>query len=70
MSRSTWTDHAWELLHEAPQPPALHKALGETFPETMRALETRIQAFDFEGAEDAADELQTLFRNPGRTPSP
>ena len=29
MNRSTWTDHAWELLHEASQPPALHMALDE-----------------------------------------
>ena len=29
MNRSTWTDHAWELLHETSQPPALHMALDE-----------------------------------------
>ncbi|MFF8726352.1 biotin/lipoate A/B protein ligase family protein [Streptomyces sp. NPDC015171] len=24
-----WTDYAWQLIHEAPQPPALHMALDE-----------------------------------------
>jgi lipoate-protein ligase A len=29
MSRSDWLDHAWELVHEPPQSPALHMALDE-----------------------------------------
>ena len=37
MSRSTWTDHAWELLHEAPQPPALHMALDEVLLDEVAA---------------------------------
>ena len=41
MSRSTWTDHAWELLHEAPQPPALHMALDEVLLDEVAALAAR-----------------------------
>ena len=29
MSRSHWNDHDWHLIHEAPQPPALHMALDQ-----------------------------------------
>lgn len=29
MSRSTWQDHDWQLIHDGPQPPALHMALDE-----------------------------------------
>ena len=46
--------------------PALQKALGGSHPATMRELETRIKAFDFEGAEDAVAELLALLQDPGR----
>ncbi len=29
MTRTDWRDHDWQLLHGAPQPPALHMALDE-----------------------------------------
>lgn len=29
MSRSAWSDHDWQLIHDGPQPPALHMALDE-----------------------------------------
>jgi len=29
MSRTDWRDHAWQLIHTDPQPPALHMALDE-----------------------------------------
>ncbi|MGN6455531.1 MAG: lipoate--protein ligase family protein, partial [Achromobacter mucicolens] len=27
MSRTDWNDYDWQLIHEGPQPPALHMAL-------------------------------------------
>ncbi|HET6806425.1 MAG TPA: biotin/lipoate A/B protein ligase family protein [Frateuria sp.] len=29
MTRTLWQDHAWQLIHTDPQPPALHMALDE-----------------------------------------
>ena len=29
MTRTLWRDHAWQLIHTDPQPPALHMALDE-----------------------------------------
>ena len=29
MTRSTWADHDWQIIHTAPQPPALHMALDD-----------------------------------------
>ena len=29
MTRSTWADHDWQVIHTAPQPPALHMALDD-----------------------------------------
>lgn len=29
MTRTLWRDHAWQLIHAEPQPPALHMALDE-----------------------------------------
>jgi len=37
MSRSHWLDHAWELVHEAPQAPALHMALDEVMLDEVSA---------------------------------
>ena len=37
MSRSTWRDHAWELVHEPPQSPALHMALDDVFVDEVSA---------------------------------
>lgn len=37
MSRSTWTDHAWQLVHAGPQSPALHMALDEVITEEVAA---------------------------------
>ena len=48
--------------------PALRQALGEIFPEAIRELETRIEAFDFEGAENTVETLLARIQSPGRTP--
>jgi lipoate-protein ligase A len=37
MSRSAWLDHAWELVHEAPQSPAMHMALDEVMVDEVAA---------------------------------
>ena len=37
MSRSAWLDHAWELVHEPPQSPALHMALDEVMVDEVSA---------------------------------
>ena len=37
MSRSSWGDHAWQLIHAAPQTPALHMALDEVLTEEVSA---------------------------------
>jgi lipoate-protein ligase A len=37
MSRSAWTDHAWHLVHEAPQSPALHMALDDVLVDEVSA---------------------------------
>jgi lipoate-protein ligase A len=37
MSRSGWGDHAWRLIHTAPQAPALHMALDEVLVEEVAA---------------------------------
>ena len=29
MTRSSWADHDWQVIHTAPQPPALHMALDD-----------------------------------------
>lgn len=37
MSRSTWHDHAWQLVHEPPQSPALHMALDDVLVDEVSA---------------------------------
>ena len=37
MIRSTWHDHDWLLLHEAPQSPALHMALDDALLDEVSA---------------------------------
>ncbi|MDQ2703297.1 MAG: lipoate--protein ligase family protein [Pseudomonadota bacterium] len=37
MNRSTWHDHDWLLLHEAPQSPALHMALDDVLVDEVSA---------------------------------
>jgi lipoate-protein ligase A len=37
MSRSGWSDHAWQLIHAAPQSPALHMALDEVLTDEVAA---------------------------------
>ena len=37
MSRTAWTDYDWELLHEGPQPPALHMALDAVITDEVGA---------------------------------
>ena len=37
MSRSSWRDHAWELVHEPPQSPALHMALDDALVDEVSA---------------------------------
>jgi lipoate-protein ligase A len=37
MSRSTWQDHAWHLVHEPPQSPALHMALDDVLVDEVSA---------------------------------
>ena len=37
MTRTTWQDHPWQLLHDAPQPPALHMALDEVLLDEVAA---------------------------------
>jgi len=37
MSRSSWRDHAWRLVHTVPQAPALHMALDEVLVEEVAA---------------------------------
>ncbi|HEY0310287.1 MAG TPA: biotin/lipoate A/B protein ligase family protein [Luteimonas sp.] len=37
MSRSQWTDHAWELVHVPPQSPALHMALDDVLVDEVSA---------------------------------
>ena len=37
MSRSQWTDHDWELVHVAPQSPALHMALDDVLIDEVSA---------------------------------
>ncbi len=37
MSRSQWNDHDWQLIHEPPQPPALHMALDEVITDAVSA---------------------------------
>ncbi len=37
MSRSQWTDHRWELVHAAPQSPALHMALDDVLVDEVSA---------------------------------
>jgi lipoate-protein ligase A len=35
MMRSPWSEHAWQLIHEAPQPPLLHMALDEVLTDAL-----------------------------------
>lgn len=37
MSRSAWSDHSWQLIHTAPQSPALHMALDELLTDEVAA---------------------------------
>jgi len=37
MSRSAWSDHTWQLIHTAPQAPALHMALDEVLTDEVAA---------------------------------
>jgi len=37
MTRSYWTDHPWELVHTAPQSPALHMALDDVLVDEVSA---------------------------------
>jgi lipoate-protein ligase A len=37
MSRTSWHDHAWRLLHEGPQSPTLHMALDEVLVDEVSA---------------------------------
>ena len=37
MSPSTWQDHAWQLVHEPPQSPALHMALDDVLVDEVSA---------------------------------
>lgn len=37
MSRSHWSDHAWQLIHTAPQAPLLHMALDEALLDEVAA---------------------------------
>lgn len=37
MTRSHWHDHAWQLVHEAPQSPALHMALDDVLIDEVSA---------------------------------
>jgi lipoate-protein ligase A len=37
MSRDRWLDHAWHLVHEAPQAPALHMALDDVMLDEVSA---------------------------------
>ena len=37
MTRSHWTDHPWELVHTAPQSPALHMALDDVLVDEVSA---------------------------------
>ncbi|GGK03562.1 lipoate--protein ligase family protein [Luteimonas terricola] len=37
MSRSNWQDHAWHLVHAAPQAPALHMALDDVMLDEVAA---------------------------------
>lgn len=37
MSRTGWNDHAWQLIHEPAQSPALHMALDEVITEQVSA---------------------------------
>ena len=37
MTRSTWHDHAWQLVHEPPQPPSLHMALDDVLLDEVSA---------------------------------
>ena len=37
MTRSTWADHDWQIIHTAPQPPALHMALDEVMLDAVAA---------------------------------
>ena len=37
MSRSTWHDHAWQLVHDVPQSPILHMALDDVLLDEVSA---------------------------------
>ncbi|WP_346949540.1 biotin/lipoate A/B protein ligase family protein [Dyella sp.] len=37
MSRSEWSAHGWELIHQDPQPPALHMALDQVLTDEVAA---------------------------------
>ncbi len=37
MSRTHWNDHDWQLIHEAPQEPALHIALDQVLTDAVAA---------------------------------
>ena len=37
MTRSSWHDHAWQLVHEPPQSPALHMALDDVLVDEVSA---------------------------------
>ncbi len=37
MSRTDWNEHAWRLIHDAPQPPALHMAIDEVLTDEVAA---------------------------------
>jgi len=37
MTRSHWSDHDWQLIHEAPQPPLLHMALDQVLTDEVGA---------------------------------
>lgn len=37
MTRTTWNDHRWELIHEGPRDPAMHIALDQVLTEEVAA---------------------------------
>jgi len=37
MSRSSWGEHDWQLIHHGPQPPALHMALDQVLTDEVAA---------------------------------
>jgi len=37
MTRTDWNDYDWQLIHEPPQPPALHMALDAVITDEVGA---------------------------------